>query len=133
MSIFKAYDIRGVYGEDLTDDIAYLFGRAFVQFLKCKTVAVGLDMRDSSPAIEDALIRGITGQVADVVKIGLATTPMLYFAVGKFGYDAGINVTASHNPAKYNGFKLVKKDAVPISGETGIYRMRDLVEKGKFH
>ncbi len=132
MGIFKAYDIRGVYGRDLTDEIAYRFGRAFVTFLKCKAVVVGYDMRDSSPNVESNLIRGITDQGVDVVRIGLSTTPMLYFAVAKFGYDAGINVTASHNPAEYNGFKLVKRDGVPISGDTGIYGMRDLVEANKF-
>lgn len=132
MSIFKAYDIRGIYGTELTEEIAYRFGRAFVTFLKCKKVAVGHDMRDSSPSIEAELIRGLTEQGADVTLIGMATTPMLYFAAAKFGYDAGINVTASHNPGKYNGFKLVRENAIPISGETGIYAIRDLVESGKF-
>jgi phosphomannomutase len=132
MSMFKAYDIRGIYGEELTDDIAYKFGRAFVSFLKCKTVVVGRDMRESSPKIEENLIRGLIEQGANVIKIGLATTPMLYFVVAKFGYDAGLNVTASHNPSQYNGFKLVKKDGVPISGNTGIYAMRDLVKENKF-
>jgi len=132
MDIFKAYDIRGIYGKELTDEIAYKFGRAFVSFLKCKTVVVGFDMRDSSPKIEENLIRGLTDQGANVVRIGMATTPMLYFAVAKFGYEAGINVTASHNPAKYNGLKLVRKGGVPISGETGIYEMRDLVGKNVF-
>ncbi len=132
MGIFKAYDIRGIYGTELTDEIAYRFGRAFVTFLKCKTVVVGYDMRDSSPKIESNLIRGITEQGASVVRIGLSTTPMLYFAAAKFSYDAGINVTASHNPAEYNGFKLVKAGGVPISGDTGIYAMRGLVEKNKF-
>jgi phosphomannomutase len=132
MSIFKAYDIRGIYGTELTEEIAYRFGRAFVSYLRCKVVAVGHDMRDSSPAIEKELIRGLTDQGASVVRIGMATTPMLYFAVAKFGHDAGINVTASHNPAQFNGFKLVAKDAVPISGDTGIYAMRDLVEKNEY-
>ncbi len=132
MSILKAYDIRGIYGTELTDETAYRFGRAFAQLLKPKTVAVGHDMRDSSPVIEKELIRGLAGQGADVVRIGMATTPMLYFAVGKFKYDAGINVTASHNPGKYNGFKLVRADAVPISGETGIYELGDMVAANKF-
>ena len=132
MSIFKAYDIRGIYGKELTEQTAYKLGRAFVSFLKCKSVAVGRDMRESSPIIETELIRGLTDQGADVTKIGMATTPMLYFAVGKFGYDAGINVTASHNPGQYNGFKLTKANAVPMSGETGIYDIRNLVEKGEF-
>lgn len=132
MGIFKAYDIRGIYGTELTDEIAYRFGRAFVTFLKCKIVVVGYDMRDSSLKIESHLIRGITEQGASVVRIGLSTTPMLYFAAAKFGYDAGINVTASHNPSEYNGFKLVKAGGVPISGDSGIYEMRDLVENNKF-
>ena len=132
MSIFKAYDIRGIYGTELTEETAYRLGRAFVCFLKCGTVAVGRDMRKSSPAVEAELVRGLSDQGADVVRIGMATTPMLYFAVGKFGYDAGINVTASHNPGRYNGFKLTREGAVPMSGETGIYDLRDMVEKGEF-
>ena len=132
MSIFKAYDIRGIYGKDLTDEIAYKFGRAFASFLKCNTVVVGKDMRESSDPIQEKLIQGLTDQGADVVKIVLATTPMLYFAVAKFGYSAGINVTASHNPAEYNGFKLVGEGGIPISGESGIYDMRDLVASARF-
>ena len=132
MSIFKAYDIRGIYGQDLTDEIAYRIGRAFATFFKCKNVAVGRDMRNSSSAVEENLIKGLTDQGVNVVKIGLSTTPMLYFATAKFGYDAGINVTASHNPAEYNGFKLVRRDAVPISGDTGIYKMQELVQENNF-
>ena len=132
MSIFKAYDVRGIYGQDLTDEIAYRFGRAFVTFLGCNRVVVGRDMRESSPKIEESLVKGLTDQGANVIKIGLATTPMLYFATAKIGYEAGINVTASHNPAEYNGFKLVGKEAVPIGGQTGIYEIAKLVKKNSF-
>ena len=132
MSIFKAYDVRGIYGPELTEEIAYKFGRAFVTFLECKKVVVGRDMRESSPKIEESLVKGITDQGASVMKIGLSTTPMLYFATARLKYDAGINVTASHNPAEYNGFKLVGRKAVPIGGETGIYAMAKLVKKNSF-
>ncbi|RMF06957.1 phosphomannomutase/phosphoglucomutase [Candidatus Woesearchaeota archaeon] len=131
-SIFKAYDIRGIYGEEIDEEGAYLIGRAFAQFLKPKRVAVGHDMRTSSPALHKALIRGLTDQGADVINIGLSTTPMMYFAVAKFGYDAGINITASHNPGQYNGMKMVKREAVPLSGETGIQEIKELVAKGEF-
>ena len=129
MSIFKAYDIRGVYGKELTEETSYKIGRSFASMLKCRKVAVGRDMRKSSPSIEKALLKGITDQGADVVRIGLASTPMLYFAVEKLKCDAGINITASHNPGKYNGFKLTKKHAMPISGETGIYKLEKLTKK----
>ena len=132
MSIFKAYDVRGIYGPELTEEIAYKFGRAFVTFLECKKVVVGRDMRESSPKIEESLVKGITDQGASVMKIGLSTTPMLYFATARLKYDAGINVTASHNPAEYNGFKLVGKEAVPIGGQTGIYEIAKLVKKNSF-
>ena len=129
MSIFKAYDIRGIYGEELTEELSYRIGRSFASMLKCKKVVVGRDMRESSPSIEKALVRGLTDQGANVIKIGLASTPMLYFAVEKLKCDAGINVTASHNPGKYNGFKLTREHAMPISGETGIYKLEKLTKK----
>ncbi|MFH1193825.1 MAG: phosphomannomutase/phosphoglucomutase [bacterium] len=114
-SIFKAYDIRGVYPQELDEKSAYAIGRAFVKFLRAKTILVGQDSRPSSPALLKALTRGITEAGADVVLAGALTTPMFYFAVanGK-KYGGGIMVTASHNPAKYNGFKLVRGDARPV-------------------
>ena len=132
MSMFKAYDVRGIYGQDMTGEAAYRFGRAFVSFLDCRRVIVGRDMRESSPEIEKNLIRGLTDQGAAVVKMGLSTTPMLYFAAAKYRYEAGINITASHNPAQYNGFKLVGMDAIPIGGETGIYAMAKLFHRNEF-
>ena len=130
MSIFRAYDIRGIYGEELTDEIAYKIGRAFVTFLACKEVIIGHDMRDSHKTLMPALIRGITQQGANVIKIGLCTTPLFYFACRNS--PAGIMITASHNPAEYNGFKLCRENVVSLSGETGIQEIKKLVEKNKF-
>ena len=130
--IFKAYDIRGIYGDTLTDEIAYQIGRAFVSFLNCKKVVVGRDMRAHSEAVYAALARGLTEQGADVIDIGLSSTPMCYFANGKLGADASLMITASHNPGEWNGFKLCRADAVPISGATGIADIEALVERGEF-
>jgi phosphomannomutase len=126
-SIFKAYDIRGVYPGELNEDVAYKIGQAFVAHLGADRVAVGRDMRLSGPAIAGALQQGIAAQGADVVDLGLTSTDELYFAVGKFGYPAGVMVTASHNPAEYNGLKLCRAEAIPLSEETGIGEIRDLV------
>ncbi len=126
-SIFKAYDIRGIVGETLTRDLARDIGRAFVTLLKCKKVVVGQDIRSHSDAMFNALAQGITMQGANVIRIGLCSTPMLYFANGKLSADAGIMVTASHNPAEWNGFKLCRAQAVPISGDTGIREMEQIV------
>lgn len=133
MSIFKAYDIRGTYPDQLNEETAYKIGRAFVSFLKCKNAVIGRDMRLSSPALFKALTKGITEQGANVIDIGIATTPMMYFSVAHYGFDAGISITASHNPKEYNGFKLVGKKAVPVSGETGIAEIKRLVEKNDFN
>lgn len=130
--IFKAYDIRGIYGDTLTDDIAYQIGRAFVSFLGCKRVVVGRDMRSHSDAVYAALSRGITDQGADVVDVGLSSTPMCYFANGKLGADASIMITASHNPGEWNGFKLCRAEAVPISGASGIQDIEALAIANKF-
>jgi len=131
-SIFKAYDIRGVYGETLTEDTAYRIGRAAAQYLNVDAIAVGRDMRVSSPQIAEALIRGITDQGVDAVDLGLITTDGLYFAVGKFDYQAGVMVTASHNPGKYNGLKFCRAQAFPISLDTGLSAIRDLAVSGNF-
>lgn len=130
MSIFKAYDIRGKVPSELDEDIAYKFGRAFVTFLSCKEVCVGQDARKSSPKLYQALVKGITEQGANVINIGLCSTPLFYFAT--HNYSAGIMVTASHNPAEYNGFKLCRNGTVPISGDTGIKEIETLVAKNKF-
>jgi phosphomannomutase len=131
-TIFSAYDIRGEYPERLNEDIAYRVGRALVQFLNVPQVAVGRDMRVSSPALAQSLMRGITEQGADAVDLGMTTTDELYFAVGKFGYPAGIMITASHNPGVYNGFKFCREHAIPISSATGLAQIRDIVLSGRF-
>lgn len=131
-SIFKAYDIRGVYPDELNDHTAYLTGRAFVSFLKCKEVLIGRDTRMSSPALHDSLVKGILEQGADVIDIGLTTTPMFYFAIANYGHESGIMITASHNPRQYNGLKLCRKNAVPIGGDTGMEDIKRMVMEGRF-
>jgi len=128
MSIFKAYDIRGIYPDTINEDIVYKIGRAYVIKFKPKKVTVGRDMRISSPALFKALVKGITDQGCDAVDIGLVSTQMMYFSVWNYGYDGGLMVSASHNPAQYNGVKMVKADAVPIGGETGIYEIGEMIE-----
>ncbi len=131
-SIFKAYDIRGIYGENLTDEVAYRIGRAAALYLNVPEIAVGRDMRLSSPQLADALMRGITDQGTNVVDVGMVTTDALYFAVGKFNYQAGVMITASHNPGKYNGMKFCRAQAFPISLESGLADIRDLAVSGNF-
>jgi phosphomannomutase len=131
-ALFKAYDVRGVYGTELTEEGVYLIGRAAAQYLNVHTIALGRDMRISSPQIAAALIRGITDQGVDVVDLGLTTTDGLYFAVGKFDYPAGAMITASHNPGKYNGIKFCRAKAAPISLDTGLGEIRDLAVGGNF-
>jgi phosphomannomutase len=126
-AIFKAYDVRGVYPGELNEDAAYRIGRAFVALLGADRVAVGRDMRQSGPMIAGALKQGMAAQGAEVIDLGLTSTDELYFAVGKFGYPAGAMVTASHNPAEYNGLKLCRQDAIPLSEETGLTEIRDMV------
>lgn len=130
--IFGSYDIRGVYGQDLTEEIAYLVGRAAAQYLRVPEIAVGRDMRLSSPQIAAALMRGITDQGVNAIELGLTTTDELYFAVGKFNFAAGVMVTASHNPGKYNGMKFCRAEARPVSKETGLAEIRDLAIAGNF-
>lgn len=126
--IFKAYDIRGVYPQELNQDAACSIGQAFVKFLKKPRpkVVVGRDNRLSSPILHQSLIKGITEAGADVIDVGLSTTPMFYFAVAHYGYNGGVIVTASHNPPKYNGFKMVREKAIPISEETGLREISNL-------
>lgn len=129
-ALFKAYDIRGIAPDDLDTEVAYSVGRALVAYLQPTEVAVGRDMRVSGEALAAALIDGIRDQGADVIDLGLVSTDSLYFAVGKFGYEAGVMITASHNPPEYNGFKLCREEARALSLADGIGQIRDLVVTG---
>jgi phosphomannomutase len=137
-SIFKAYDVRGIYPKQLDEKIAEKIGRAYAFILRKENpnkklkIVVGNDMRLSSPSLKKNLIKGLVESGMDVVDVNLVTTPTFYFAVSYYGYDGGIQVSASHNPKEYNGFKMVRTKAVPMGGETGIYEIRDLVKKDKF-
>ncbi|MDI6774227.1 MAG: phosphomannomutase/phosphoglucomutase [Verrucomicrobiota bacterium] len=130
--IFKAYDIRGIYGESLTGDLAFKIGRAFATLLQCRNVVVSRDMRPHSKPLFDALAQGLIRQGADVLDLGLCSTPMSNFANGRFKADAGIMITASHNPGEWNGFKMSRAQAVPISGSTGIQELEKIVADESF-
>ena len=130
--IFKSYDIRGIYPSELNENVAERAGRAFVDYLRPDVVAVGRDMRSSSDSLFRAFAKGATEQGADVVDLGLTSTDELYFSVGHFRYPAGAMITASHNPKDYNGFKLCREDAIPLSADTGVFAIRDLALAGKF-
>ena len=129
-SLFKAYDVRGVVPDELTPEIAREIGRALVATLRPDTVVVGRDMRVSSPLLASALIEGIRDAGADVVDVGMVSTDALSFAVGKYGYPAGVMVTASHNPPEYNGFKIAREEARALSLDDGLDEIRDLVVSG---
>lgn len=129
-AIFKSYDVRGIYPAELNEDVAYQIGRCFVPLLGAKTVAVGRDMRPSGRTLFEAFARGASEAGADVVDIGLVSTDALYFAVGKFGYDGGVMITASHNPANYNGMKFTREQAQAMSLDTGLAEVRDRILSG---
>ncbi len=126
-AIFKSYDVRGIYPAEINDETAYRIGRAIVPLLGAKRLAVGRDMRPSGEKLFEAFARGVTESGADVTDIGLVSTDALYFAVGKYGYDGGVMITASHNPAQYNGMKFTREAAQAISFETGLRALRDAV------
>ena len=129
--IFKAYDVRGTYPDQINEDAARQIGACFVAYLGAKRIAVGRDMRLSSPSIAAAFIEGATSQGCDVVDYGMIATDMLYFAVARDGHDGGVMVTASHNPGQYNGMKMVRKEAFPLSGEAGISDIREMIGTGR--
>ena len=112
-SIFKAYDIRGIYPEQINEESAYALGRAYATFIlkseKHPKIAVGSDMRVSSPSLKAQVITGLLDSGLDVVDVGLVSTPTFYYAVAKFGFDGGLTVSASHNPKEYNGLKIVRR------------------------
>ncbi|EPY8429716.1 phosphomannomutase CpsG [Citrobacter youngae] len=132
LTCFKAYDIRGKLGEELNEDIAYRIGRAYGEFLKPKTIVVGGDVRLTSESLKLALANGLMDAGTDILDIGLSGTEEIYFATFHLGVDGGIEVTASHNPMDYNGMKLVRENAKPISGDTGLRDVQRLAEENNF-
>jgi len=132
LTCFKAYDIRGELGKELNEDIAYRIGRAYGEFLKPKSIVVGGDVRLTSEALKMALAKGLMDAGTDVLDIGLSGTEEIYFATFHLGIDGGIEVTASHNPMNYNGMKLVREGARPISGDTGLRDVQRLAEANDF-
>jgi phosphomannomutase len=130
-SIFKAYDVRGLYPSEVNEDAARQIGRGFVSYLQAKRIAVSRDMRLSSPSVAAAFIEGARAQGADVVDYGMMGTDMMYYAVARDGHDGGAQITASHNPKEYNGIKMVRKEAFPLSGDAGISDIRDMITSGQ--
>ncbi|WP_025119495.1 MULTISPECIES: phosphomannomutase CpsG [unclassified Serratia (in: enterobacteria)] len=132
LTCFKAYDVRGKLGEELNEDIAYRIGRAYGEFLKPKTIALGSDVRLTSECLKQALAKGLQDSGTDVIDIGMAGTEEIYFATSHLNVDGGIEVTASHNPIDYNGMKLVREGSRPISGDTGLRAIQELAEANNF-
>lgn len=124
MSIFKAYDIRGPFGDELTLEIAHRIGRCLTTIIPARRVLVGRDARQSSPLLAEALCRGLTEAGCDVDDMGLATTPMVYCFTARHGYDLSVQITASHNPPNHGGFKISRRGAVPVGGDTGLDLLR---------
>lgn len=131
MSVFKAYDIRGIYGADLTEDLVYKIGFFIPSLLNTHKVLVGRDMRTSSPVLFEALCNGILDAGANVYDAGLCTTPMIYFGTAHLKFNASVMITASHNPAKYNGIKISREEAQPVGFDTGLEKLEMLVNEGE--
>ena len=125
--IFKAYDVRGTYPDEVHENAARAIGAAFVAYLEARTIGVGRDMRLSSPSLAAAFIDGASAQGVDVVDYGMIPTDVLYYAVASDGLDGGVEITASHNPKQYNGMKMVRREAFPLSGDAGISDIRDMI------
>jgi phosphomannomutase len=124
-AVFKAYDVRGLYPSELDEEGAYAIGRAYVEHFEPRSIAVGRDMRVSSPAMAAAAIEGAADGGSDVLDVGLVGTEMVYHAVGELGLDGGICVTASHNPGEYTGMKIVRRGALPVGGDSGLLDVRE--------
>jgi phosphomannomutase len=129
-AIFKAYDVRGLYPSEIDENAAREIGRGFVAHLDARRIAVTRDMRLSSPSVAAAFIEGARSQGADVIDYGMAATDMMYFAVARDDHDGGAQITASHNPKQYNGIKLVRREAFPLSGDAGLGEIRDMIAAG---
>ena len=132
LSCFKAYDVRGIVDEDLNEDIIYRIGRSFVKVLKAKIVVVGKDNRPSSTNLNEALINGILDEGADVLDLGLCGTEEVYFATSNYNASGGIEVTASHNPIKYNGLKMIGKMSCPLDSTREFLRIKEVAENDSF-
>lgn len=128
MGAFHAYDIRGIYNLDFDKETVYKVGFFIPELLKTGRVLIGRDARESSPEIHDALIAGITDAGADVYNLGLATTPMVYFATAKYGFGASVQITASHNPREYNGMKVSRENALPVGFDNGLGTIKGWIE-----
>ena len=128
MGAFHAYDIRGIYNKDFNKETVYKIGFFLPELLKTKKVLVGRDARESSPEIHRALLDGITDAGADVYDLGLATTPMVYFATARYGYTASAQITASHNPREYNGIKVSRENALPVGLDSGLGTIKEWIE-----
>tara|TARA_Y100000588_G_scaffold378381_2_gene458776 strand:- start:197 stop:1555 length:1359 start_codon:yes stop_codon:yes gene_type:complete len=126
-TVFKAYDVRGKFPSQINVELAYQIGRGYVSYLKAQRIAVSRDMRVSSPDLASAFIEGARHQGADVTDYGMLATDMLYFAVARDNLDGGAQITASHNPQEYNGMKLVRRQALPLSGDAGLTDIRDMI------
>jgi len=129
-AVFKAYDVRGLYPSQLDEEGAYAIGRSYVEHFEPRMIAVGRDMRLSSPTMAAAVVDGAADGGADVLDIGLVGTEMLYHAVGELGLEGGVCVTASHNPGDYTGMKIVRRGALPVGGDSGLAEVRDRAEAG---
>lgn len=132
-SIFKAYDIRGTHPEQINGEVASKIGAALAKFLGAKAIAVGRDMRVHSNELADGLIAGINENGVDVIDLGKVSTDALYFAVGKFGYEGGVMITASHNPKQYNGFKICRENAIPLSGQQGLNNILEMIQNDDYN
>lgn len=131
MGAFHAYDIRGIYGEDFDKNTAYKVGYFLPELLKTAKIAVGRDCRVSSPEIHDALLQGICDAGADVYDLGLTSTPMVYFATANYGFDASVQITASHNAAKYNGMKVSRSQALPVGYDSGLGQIKEWIDENR--
>ncbi|MDR1519988.1 MAG: phosphomannomutase/phosphoglucomutase [Planctomycetota bacterium] len=132
MGVFKAYDVRGTYPDQVNETLFEAIGQAAAQVLKCKLAVVGRDMRESGVALSQAMIRGLVKAGVDVIDIGMASTPMVYFATVFFKASAGVQITASHNPAAYNGCKWCREEAIPVASDSGLAEIGKLAARNVF-
>ena len=131
MGAFHAYDIRGIYNVDFDKEVAYKVGYFLPELLSADKVLVGRDARVSSDEIHEYLLKGLTDAGADVYDAGLCTTPMVYFGTAHYGFKASVQITASHNPAEYNGMKVSRENALPVGLDTGLGQIRDWIDEGR--